>query len=314
MLFQKYLFSCTFKDEAFLPEYKGSTIRGILGIALKKLTCVLKRRECFDCALKKNCIYAIIFEIGVTDKKNLPPPLPYMIEPQNTEQTHYKKGDIFNFNLLLFGKTNELIAYFIYAVNEMGNIGMGKKIKGKRASFSLDIVSVDGENIYDKKTEKIETGNFAEDLKSSLCFPNDTFIGKEITIKTETPLRFKTQNSFTKATELSFHILIRSALRRISSLYATYDEKEPDLNYKEIIKKAEKIKIKNSDLSWFDWKRYSNRQEAKMFMGGIMGDITYEGNLSEFIPLLKLCELFHIGKQTTFGLGKIKLLYEDIKI
>ncbi|RLB08587.1 MAG: CRISPR-associated protein Cas6, partial [Deltaproteobacteria bacterium] len=53
--------------------------------------------------------------------------------------------------------------------------------------------------------------------------------------------------------------------------------------------------------------RYSNRQESKMFMGGIIGSITYEGELDEFYPLLKFCQEVHIGKATSFGLGKIKM-------
>jgi CRISPR/Cas system endoribonuclease Cas6 (RAMP superfamily) len=44
-----------------------------------------------------------------------------------------------------------------------------------------------------------------------------------------------------------------------------------------------------------------------MLMGGITGKVRYSGNLTEFIPLIKFCEKVHIGKQTSFGLGKIKI-------
>ena len=41
-------------------------------------------------------------------------------------------------------------------------------------------------------------------------------------------------------------------------------------------------------------------------MGGMVGSIIYEGNIGEFIPSIELCEKFHIGKHTSFGLGKIE--------
>jgi CRISPR/Cas system endoribonuclease Cas6 (RAMP superfamily) len=44
-----------------------------------------------------------------------------------------------------------------------------------------------------------------------------------------------------------------------------------------------------------------------MLMGGMTGEIVYEGNLAEFMGLLRFCEQVHIGKQTTFGLGRIAL-------
>ncbi|OPY08167.1 MAG: hypothetical protein A4E66_01907 [Syntrophus sp. PtaB.Bin001] len=42
-----------------------------------------------------------------------------------------------------------------------------------------------------------------------------------------------------------------------------------------------------------------------MLMGGLIGDIRYSGPLDEFLPLLRFCEKTHLGKQTSFGLGKI---------
>jgi CRISPR/Cas system endoribonuclease Cas6 (RAMP superfamily) len=106
---------------------------------------------------------------------------------------------------------------------------------------------------------------------------------------------------------LPFHVLIRAALRRISSLFTAYGDGEPDLDYRGIVRRAQEITIEKSALHWFDWRRWSNRQDQGMLMGGLMGSITYAGALTEFMPLLLLCETLHLGKQTAFGLGKIKI-------
>ena len=41
-----------------------------------------------------------------------------------------------------------------------------------------------------------------------------------------------------------------------------------------------------------------------MKMGGFMGEITYEGDLKEFWPYIKLGEYMHVGKGSGFGLKR----------
>ncbi len=50
-----------------------------------------------------------------------------------------------------------------------------------------------------------------------------------------------------------------------------------------------------------------------MSLGGVLGTVTYEGNNSEFIPFLKLGEFIHIGKGTSFGLGRYEIMKSSNK-
>ena len=43
-----------------------------------------------------------------------------------------------------------------------------------------------------------------------------------------------------------------------------------------------------------------------MLMGGMVGSVIYEGKIGEYLPLIDFCSEVHLGKQTSFGLGKIK--------
>jgi len=143
MLYGKYLFSNVFEDDAILPEYKGSTFRGVFGHALKKVVCALKRQDCKDCLLREKCVYSFVFETlppgneHPGKKRVASPPHPYVIESPETTKTHYNKGDLFDFALILFGKANEYLPYFIYAIEQMGGLGIGKKIAGKSSSSGI---------------------------------------------------------------------------------------------------------------------------------------------------------------------------------
>jgi CRISPR/Cas system endoribonuclease Cas6 (RAMP superfamily) len=64
--------------------------------------------------------------------------------------------------------------------------------------------------------------------------------------------------------------------------------------------------IKANKLRWYDWERHSTLK-GKMKFGGLIGSITYEGKFDKFLLLLKLGKFIHIGKNTTFGLGKYKI-------
>jgi CRISPR/Cas system endoribonuclease Cas6 (RAMP superfamily) len=80
-----------------------------------------------------------------------------------------------------------------------------------------------------------------------------------------------------------------------------------NLDFKGLIESSKNITVEKENLSWFDWERYSNRQETKMKMGGFMGSITFEGDLEEFLPFVQLGEYVHVGKGTSFGLGKYQI-------
>jgi hypothetical protein len=312
MRYGKYVFSCRLKSDAILPAYKGSTFRGVFGIALKRVVCALKLQECKDCLLRHKCVYFLAFEThrdeydGQESKRIASPPHPYVIEPSLETKTRYSSGEPFEFALILFGQINDYLPYFIYAIEQMGMIGIGKKVDGRRAGFVLESIATEKkEVIYSHDDKKIRNGNFCHSLSLIDAAHGEDDDARYLEITIETPLRLKFKNKL-EAT-LPFHVLTRAALRRISSLYEHYGNGEPSLNYRDLVRRAEEVEIVRSDLKWIDWKRYSNKQEQSMLMGGITGAVTYTGNLGAYLPLLRLCEKFHLGKQTTFGLGRFTI-------
>ncbi|MCX8012141.1 MAG: CRISPR-associated protein Cas6, partial [Desulfobacterota bacterium] len=236
MLFGNYLFTCEFSEPALLPPYKGSTFRGVVGQALKKVVCVLKRKDCSECLLQKNCVYFFVFETPrkenqFSGKKRIgSPPHPYVIEPPLTDKINFSSGDHFKFRLLLFGKANDYLPYLIYALDQRGEKGVGKRNNHFRGRFILKEVLSGKEIIYSLKEKKI-TAYQPEGLTLNDLFPSSTLrqvTGVELSLRT--PLRVKFQNQLFKDNDnvmLPFHILTRAMLRRIASLFTYYDNGEP---------------------------------------------------------------------------------------
>lgn len=260
----------------------------------------MKRQKCHECLLKQRCLYSILFET-----KDLSPP--FVLEPPLTEKTHFAKDEEFEFRLILFGEANKSLPYIVYALKQGENLPVGKGINGKKGGIRLQEVKRDGRLVYSCDKEAIMMNEIYSDLKPP---HSDSLISRDkekintLMLQLITPLRVKYRNRLNA--ELPFHVFIRAVLRRISFLFCHYGEGEPALDYSRLVKKAESIKTVESKISWYDWRRYSFRQNKAMLMGGMIGSVTYEGDMSEFIPLIELCEKFHIGKHTSFGLGKIK--------
>ncbi|HOC37739.1 MAG TPA: hypothetical protein PKJ77_00495 [Thermodesulfobacteriota bacterium] len=170
MLFCEYCFSSVFESDAVLPAYKGSTFRGVFGHALKKVVCALKHQDCCQCLLRERCVYAFVFEIPAaagpddTPRRLVAPPHPYVIEPPDTNKTLYRKDDPLDFKLLLFGKANDYLPYFVYAFDHIGSQGVGKRIDGRRGIFRLEHVTAKSTLIYSRLDKKILGKQVAQDL------------------------------------------------------------------------------------------------------------------------------------------------------
>ena len=299
-----YTFRCRFKCRAFLPQFKGSTLRCGFGHALKRISCALRSQDCGSCLLSGSCAYAFLFEV----KKAIPlesghlrvaqRPHPYVIVPPDEKKRVYEANDPFIFDLILFGRANDYLPHILYAVREMGKSGLGKRTKNK-GRFEIESVQQGDQTIF--SGDNLNTGYPLQQL--SLDMLTGSADG-EITLTCLTPLRLKYVSRLQSA--LPFHIIIRAALRRVSTLEAVYGDGEPDLDYKGIAARAAGIKATDSDCRWVEIERYSSRQRSSMMFGGVQGRAVYRGDgLSEFLPLLRYCEVTHLGKQTSFGLGKI---------
>jgi CRISPR-associated endoribonuclease Cas6 len=313
-----FSFNLKASEPIILPPYKGSTLRGGFGYAFKRVVCAIRDRECTDCLLKDKCIYSYVFETPPPSdtkimRKYRSAPHPFVIEPPSERRRGFKTGDEINFGLTLIGRAIDYLPYFIYTFDELGRIGIGKG----RARYDLKEVISDGKSIYDSETKTLKPFSFSVlNLKSCLLNFESEILNsghsdfKLLTINFLTPTRILYNGHLTL--DLEFHILIRNLLRRLALLLYFHCNGDPSTwDFKKIIEMAKNVRIKKRDLRWYEWERYSGRQETRIKMGGFVGEVTFEGDIEHFMPLIKAGEILHVGKGTAFGLGKYEIAKDD---
>jgi hypothetical protein len=301
-------------ESLILPSYKGSTLRGGFGYAFKKVVCAIKDKECSECLLKEKCIYSYIFETPPPSdtkimRKYISAPHPFIIEPPPEKRHGYPTGTELSFGLILIGKAIDYLPYFIYTFDELGKIGIGK---GK-ARYELKNVVCEEKIIYDSETKTLKQSTSSL-LNIESCFLNSEskLLNSEhpeiklLKINFLTPTRILYNGHLTL--DLEFHILIRNLLRRLSLLSYFHCGGDPSgWDFKRIIEMANDVGVEERSLRWYDWERYSTRQDTRMKMGGFIGGITFKGNFEPFMQIIKAGEVLHVGKGTAFGLGKYEL-------
>ena len=197
-----------------------------------------------------------------------------------------------------------------YQLEEVRAVRPGErtKLKGEREEIQQDEKTV---LIYSGKDKTLRNNYSVLRIGDLLPItlhpsPSSDLSSSTLHLNFLTPIRLKYDGHLSPT--LEFHILIRNLLRRISLLSYFHCGGELDLDFKGIIERSKDIKVKKENLSWFDWERYSNRQETKMMMGGLIGSIKFEGDFETFLPFLLLGEYVHVGKGTGFGLGKYEIV------
>jgi hypothetical protein len=298
-------------DPLILPQYKGSTFRGGFGSALRRISCKTGAEDCRGCGSALSCDYSYIFNTppppgSARMKKAEAAPHPFVIEPPLEEKYFYEMGERLSFSLILIGQGIEFLDIFIRAIEEMGDQGIGKK-RESSGRFRVKELRSSGNHPFIQK-ESSSRKSLSKQLLP--IFPDpDSFecndLSKQFSIFFLSPSRFCIENRPVSTRDFDFQILIRHLIRRISLLGYFHGNGDPfQTNINEFIEEASKAKIIRNNLDWFDWERYSSSQDKRMTLGGLIGCIELEGPIQTLIPILKTGEVIHVGKNTTFGLGK----------
>jgi hypothetical protein len=230
-------------------------------------------------------------------------------------------GDTLEFSVILVGKMTTYWKLLVFAVESLGQTaGIGRRVDGRRGRFRLkrvDSIGLNGNTItvYSDTDEFghappiTVTSEEVEQIAHSIERENRATRNTQGAIHFITPVCFienvKDDSSVTQkrlVTDLNFTRLMRELGRRLGSLSEAYcDGHRPKLS--ELFDDAATIRSVG-DFAPQEFERYSRRQRARHPVRGIIGALRVEGDLTPFLPYLRLGEWLHVGKLTTFGLGR----------
>ena len=258
------------------PFFIGSQVRGAFGYALKSVSCINPSYKCGECFANESCLYYDFYE-----KKN----------SYHRYRLDFELGaEIYDFGIVLLGNACEKLPYIASAAYMMlRRYGLGKD----RIKYEKFDMYVNGEACL--KDDKI---SLPRDYVKEFSFESD---GGDVRVKFITPLRIKKDNVFLKDDNIGLRDILNSIYQRRLSIFGLAHEALACEIKGEITKK---------DLKYVELTRRSNRQNTTMNFGGLVGFLEMRGISKECMGLLKLGEIIGVGKQTVFGLGKIKT--EDI--
>ncbi len=296
-------------QDIHLPPYLGSTLRGAFGVALMRTCCVQRRQTCRSCRLRLDCVYSYIFDTPIEDEaeskkrySNAPHPFVFHLDLHNKQEIG--AGEAFYFQITIFGRAIKHLPYIVLAFDRMGRFGIGRG-RGRFKIECIKAINADGsrsEIIF--KDENYSPPSLIMNLvdaeKHNCFMPDDS-----IEIELLTPLRLIRQGRLCKRAD--FSTFVRNLCLRLLNLQRFHGWNEADMPVAEMVAAAEKIRIVEDQTRWFDWQRFSNRQGRWMTLGGLVGRISFRGDLHPFLPLLVMGSWINLGKGTSFGLGRYRL-------
>jgi len=266
---------------AKLPAYLGSALRGVIGKAL------YEEKEAYNYLYRNH-----VLSDGQKDIVN-----PYMVIPVGGEETIYQKGDELFFTIILFGEAIRYVELLINALQKIETLGLG----ALRYPFVLKQV------LHSQEQRVIwQKGYFHPIAVRSVELPYRELADvSRVAVHVCTPLRIRRSGKLIET--IDFPTIIRNITRRIEAVTTRYGGWIDTQEAARIQRLAEEIEIAYEQLTLKSMERYSNRLKEKMDFSGLLGSIEFEGELTPFVPWLYAAQSIHIGRNTTFGMGGVRV-------
>jgi len=320
-----FRFTLEARETLHLPPYKGSVLRGGFGHVFKRTVCAQPQvKHCDGCLLAETCAYSYLFETRPPPGSQVlrthgAVPRPFIIQPPLDRRTEIPAGELLTFGLVLVGRAAGYLPHFLVVFRELGEVGLGRpfdKAQGKgRGKYVLREVRAvhpltgpdDGAPVYDGETL---LGTGLEVTAEEVAAWAERLPDDRLTVRFLTPARLKHGGQFAREA-VDFHVLVRALLRRLSSLAYFHCGRRWETDYPGWVERAQGVETAETHLGWVRWERYSGRQAHRIEMGGVVGSVTYTGELAPFRPLLALGMLTHVGKGAVFGNGRYTMNNEQ---
>lgn len=251
---------------------------------------------------------------------------PKPINPYTRTTDVYKNGDIWHFGMTLMGAATHETDLIIKAWQVALQTGLGTHAPYQRATL---IKVMANDSVLYSAPNVIHSLNTSRGTNTQAGISNaqaNSDVGSrsnsdksdnplQLTLRFLTPFRYQQNNRIiSQANRLDSTTFIASLYNRIRLCQDNHSPNQTwDIGYdcyhdfKAAIATLDiEVKIAANHVS-----RRSNRQQRKIELYGLQGDIHLSGDaktINSLLPALQLGEQLHIGKNTTMGLGQYQLI------
>lgn len=323
----RYRFTARMRQGVRLPDYAGSLLRGQFGAALRNVACMTRQPTCGGCPLLATCPYTRIFESvpppahslqtfsAIPNAYVVEPPLPpagllnAKPEPGHTHPADLGPGDPLVFHQVLVGAAIDQLALVVFAWQRALGQGLTKS-RSPADLLQVDWMDAQGtphtlwslqQPVLAAHTASLSVPPMPDHLHQT---------GQTLSLRIHTPLRLQHQGQPLRPAQLTPRALVAAVARRVA-LVLEFHAQQPDWGPQVPATVAQSQNLAdNRQLHWFDWVRYSSRQQQEMTLGGVLGAWQLQGTpeaLAAAWPWLWLGQWLHVGKNATFGMGGYRL-------
>jgi hypothetical protein len=128
---------------------------------------------------------------------------------------------------------------------------------------------------------------------------------------TELRVRFLTPTELKSGARIAarpgFSVLFARARDRVSTLRAAYGNGPIEIDFTGMAERAARVRMTACDVRHTFVERLSRGTGQRHPVGGFTGTATYEGEMGEFLPILRTAEWTGVGRQTVWGNGAIAI-------
>jgi hypothetical protein len=301
LLYKKIYFDILFKTPVDFNNPPAFTFRSIIGYQLRKMCCVSHSPSCDACQFHASCVYGTAFESIVSKTNTIAAGRDRLSHPViiDSDIMEVKQISQMRLGLIFMGPALQSLPYFYFALLKGGEAGVLKQ----RIPYNITDVRVGDISIL-INADKLDVEHIRPDCWEFNTEDTLAALTKKIMIKLISPLRFKVQGRYTdRFSAADFALCLHRRARTLCTEYGS-----SDLDALSRWTHQGKWDIVGKSLVWKDWEHYSARQKKAMRLGGVLGNLVLQGEFSAYeYALLQFAEIFHAGKNTIFGLGKLEL-------
>ncbi|MEQ8192636.1 MAG: CRISPR system precrRNA processing endoribonuclease RAMP protein Cas6 [Candidatus Eremiobacterota bacterium] len=281
------------KEKTIINKYEFVQLfRGAFGMRLGQMSCQnFNEKYCDTCG--EDCPYREIFANPC--KIN-----PYSISPADygSDNITVFSGSTMSFYFTLYGDKVKYLLYCLIAferINKLCDI----PVRLKKVS-AIDIKYGKEEIIYETTNRMAINKSFPFSLSDAVEISKN-LSSNTVRIKFLTPLFLTSGKKMMTPENFSAEILLKRIIERLKNISYYYCDvkfsKRYDFN----------VKVKDGELYTTTCPGRKSLSGQIQYFGGLMGEVQLEEVPDEIMPVIVFAEYMGVGKDTAFGMGKMKV-------